>query len=142
MAVLSVRLGRSRGSPGCAKLPEQLGFPFGSPTALLEHSGFEGAVAGAESGGGGRSARSAAAGILRLGPVRGLDTTPRNLAWFVMGSIRERRKEGTIGMILTIGVATSVEAQGRGKLCRCSPETASGRSQVLGRVGGRGYLQV
>ena len=74
--------------------PEQLGFPFGSPTALLEHSGFEGAVAGAGSGGGGRTARGAAAGILRLSPVRRLDATPRNLAWFVMGSVRERRKEG------------------------------------------------
>ena len=102
VTVLSVRLGGSRRGPCSVELPEQLGFPFGSPTALLEHSGFEGAVAGAGSSGGSRTARGAAAGIIRLGPVRGLDTTPRNLAWFVIGFEREKWQEWTIGMILTI----------------------------------------
>ena len=71
-----------------------------------------------------------------------MDTAPRDLAGFVLWFVRERRKEGTIGMILTIGVVTSVRNQVQGRHCRCRPEAAGGRSQVLDRVGGRGYLQV
>ena len=55
--------------------------------------------------------------------------------------VREWEKEGTIGMILTIGVVTSVRNHVQGWHCRGRPETGGGRHQVLGGVGGRGYLQ-
>ena len=69
-------------------------------------------------------------------------TAPRDLAGFFLWFVRERRKEGTIGMVMTVGVVTSVRNQVQGRHCRCRPETGGGRCQVLGRVGGRGYLQV
>ena len=68
-------------------------------------------------------------------------TFPWDFAGFLLGFIRKRR-EKTIGMILTIGVATPQGNQGNGRTCRCSPETAGGRGQGLGWDGGRGYLQV
>jgi hypothetical protein len=66
--------------------------------------------------------------------------TPRDLAGFFVWFIRERKREA-IGMAMTIGVVTSVGNQVQWWHCRGRPETGGGRHQVLGGVGGRGYLQ-
>jgi len=65
---------------------------------------------------------------------------PRDLAGFFLWFVRERSRED-IGMAMTVGVVTSVGTRVQGWHCRGRPETGGGRHQVLGGVGGRGYLQ-
>ena len=70
-----------------------------------------------------------------------MDPAPRDLAGFFLWYVRERKREA-IGMAMTAGVVTSVRNQVQGRHCRGRPETGGGKRQVLGRVSGKGYLQV